>query len=137
MKRTASQVTKNALVLVGLTLGACASSHNLREGHNFFGGGYQDYPLRPGLHYIRVQSNYFPVILPSAAKATWDERAKTLCGSSSYTELQTADSAHPLVPVDRPGVNPNYVAVRDGYVLCASAKLSPSEAIAVIEAATK
>ena len=129
------------MLAASLLLVGCASSHNLREsGYNLFGGGYYDYALRPGLHYIKARSNLSIVLSPGAAKTTWQNRAETLCRSESYAELKILESVEPVSPhmdYSQAAASRYLVAVRDGYALCRSSGMSPSEAQSIIETATK
>lgn len=123
-----------------LTIGGCASTHNLKtDGANIFGGGgFIGEELRPGLYRMSARSNM--AIWPSfaAASETWKIRADQLCGKNAYENFETtqSDGRGVTVPILVPtrgivverGLAQTYNATMSGYVLCTSAHMTIPEA---------
>jgi hypothetical protein len=118
------------LVAVLLTSG-CASYSDLNDGRrNNLGGGFEDKEVAPGLFHIVAKTNWAPWKNMAGAHKTFNRRASELCGEK-FTVLQISESAYE--PFSMPGYPPYIISQVEGYVLAARAKLTDSEARALIK----
>lgn len=124
-----------AFTLPALLL-ACTSSHDLGQGPSPMAGGVYREALRPGLHYLFVKSNAAPWTDRAAVIRKWRDEADRLCGAGRHEDLRMED----LVEEEMPPMDaivfrlPYRVSIRKGYALCATAGLSPQEALGLIDA---
>lgn len=114
---------------IALALAACASTHDLSQGPNVWGGGIYREEIGPGLHYIVVKSNVAPWPNRDTVTGQWQAQARQLCGGAfralRVEELVEEERA-PMVVL---GVSmPYLVTVRKGYALCGAAGLSDEDA---------
>ena len=113
------------------TLSACASSHNLAtDGTNLLGGGYFESKVQDGIFQISVKTNWAPWTNTSAARSSWRDRAKELCGSEKFRELEIREGDYDQLPPL--GVLRYIVTTREGFAVCESANLSDDAALALI-----
>lgn len=122
------------LVPVVLAVAACASTHDLSQGPNVWGGGIYREQVKPGLNYIVVKSNVAPWANRDIVAGHWQEEAARLCGGG-YRALRVEDLVEeehePMVIF---GVSlPYLVTVRKGYALCDSANLSGENAERILD----
>jgi len=124
------------LACIGLAaiIGGCASTHNLRDGMNVFGGGFIEEDLRPGLYEMSARAN--TGLWPSydAAAQTWRLRAESLCGAAGFVDIAISEHSGGKVAetyVWRAGMLPvaRYNAVKSGYVLCKTSGMSTEQAL--------
>lgn len=113
------------LVPVVLAIAGCASTHDLAQGPNVWGGGIYREELRPGLHYVVVKSNFTPWANRDTVASQWHEEAIRLCGGgyrALRVEALVEEEHEPMFVL---GVSvPYLVTVRKGYALCDSAGLA-------------
>ena len=95
------------------------------------GGGYFESKVHEGVFHISVKTNWAPFVNTPAARSSWQNRARELCGSEKYRELEIRESSYDQL---RPffGVLRYIVTTRDGYAVCESANLSDEVALALI-----
>jgi hypothetical protein len=119
------------IVFATALLSGCASSHNLAtDGNNLLGGGYLQSKIVDGIFQISVQTNWAPWVNTSAARSSWRDRAKELCGSERFRELEIREGDYDQLPPL--GVLRYIVTTRDGFAVCESANLSDDAALALI-----
>lgn len=122
-----------------LSIAACSSTHNLKEGRSLLGGGFTEEELRPGLYAMTAVGNL--TLWPSfaAAKGTWRHRADELCGTDQYQEILTSqDNGYQGTAMTQatPG---RFVPVAKfntslrGYILCNTSGLSKDQALEFLE----
>jgi hypothetical protein len=107
-----------------------------RDGHNFFGGGFIDDQIGPGLHFIKAFSNTSPFVTSESAAKTFQYRADQLC-PNGFTEVRKIVSAYqsstPNMPVPIKGVGlidtpKSVITSKIGHVLCNDSPISLYEA---------
>lgn len=121
-------------IAVGLVVAGCASTHDLAQGPNVWGGGVYRERVRDGLHYIVVKSNVAPWTNRDTVSSQWQEEAAKLC-SGGHRALRVADSIEEEhAPMPLLGLPlPYLVTVRTGYALCDKASLSVEDAEQIID----
>jgi len=137
-------VAKNLYLLLVLLLAACSSTHDLkRDGLNFFGGGFIDEQVGPGLYLVKAFSNMSPIPTPDSAARTFLFRAKQLC-PAGYEEVRTVADAYEsssaatvVIPdIKRPGLSvvapPPVVTSKIGHIRCIDSPLTLYEAKAFV-----
>lgn len=79
-------------------------------------GGYEDFEVEPGVHYISFSGNAYT----SKMEATkgWHQRAKELCGE--YEMISQASAEKKSYHVTEYAVNTSSKPLVDGYVRCAN-----------------
>ena len=118
-------------IIATALLCGCASSHNLAtDGNNLLGGGYFQSKVHDGIFQISVKTNWAPWVNTSAAQSSWRDRAKELCGSEKFRELEIREANYDQLPPL--GVLRYIVTTRDGFAVCESANLSDEAALALI-----
>jgi len=110
----------------------CASSHNLAEGSNALGGGYFESKVADGVYQISVKTNWAPWVNTSAARSSWESRARALCRSDKFRQLEIRESHYDHIQPMVAGLR-YIVTTRDGYAVCESANLSDDAALTVIQ----
>lgn len=119
------------IVLSAFLLSGCASSHNLAtDGNNVLGGGFFQSKIRDGIFQISVKTNWAPWVNTTAARSSWRDRAKELCGSDKFRELEITEGSYDQLPPF--GLLRYIVTTRDGFAVCDSADLSDDHALALI-----
>jgi len=123
------------LVALALVVSGCASTHDLSQGPNVWGGGVYREQLRPGLHWIVVKSNVAPWANRDTVVAQWQEEAGRLC-AGGHRALRIEDLVEEEhAPMNLFGLSlPYLITVRKGYALCDSAGLSVEDAERIIDA---
>lgn len=117
--------------MAGAFLSGCASSHNLAtDGNNLLGGGYFESKLHDGIFQISVKTNWAPWVNTLGARSSWQSRARELCGSDKFHELEVRESHYDQLPAI--GIVRYIVTTRDGFAVCESANLSDEAALALI-----
>jgi hypothetical protein len=120
---------------LALAVAGCASTHDLAQGPNVWGGGVYREQVQPGLHYIVVKSNVAPWTNRDAVAAQWQQEAVRLCGGG-HRALRVQD----LVEEEREPMSlavlslPYLITVRKGYALCETAQLSIDSAERILDA---
>lgn len=118
-------------IIATALFGGCASSHNLAtDGNNLLGGGFFQSKVHEGIFQISVKTNWAPWVNTAAARSSWRDRAKELCGSENFRELEIREGDYDQLPPL--GVLRYVVTTRDGFAVCESANLSDDAALAVI-----
>ena len=123
------------LLTLALAMTGCASTHDLSQSPNIWGGGIYREPLAPGLLYLVAKSNVAPWTNRGLVAEKWASEARAFCGGG-YRALRVGeriDEEHdPMVVV---GFSlPYLITVRQGFVVCDSAGLSDEAAAQLIEA---
>lgn len=123
------------LVGIVLVVAGCASTHDLSQGPNVWGGGVYREQVQPGLHRIVVKSNVAPWTNRDTVAAQWQEEAGRLCGGG-HRAVRVEDLVEEEhAPMFLLGLSlPYLVTVRRGYALCDSAGLSVEAAERTIDA---
>lgn len=115
-------------LVVLLSLGGCASSHDLSQGPGAFGGGVMHSEVKPGLFMIRSQTNWAPWPNLGSARSAWEDEAKKACHKKPWKEINvregTRDTGLPSM-----GVLPYLVSEKQGYALCQDAETSEEDAL--------
>lgn len=114
-----------------LLLCGCASTHNLNtDGHNLLGGGYRESQVHKGIFEIYTATNWAPWVNTSGARESWRARAKELCGSEKFRELEVSEGSFDQMPAI---FLVRYIVThRHGYAVCESSGLSDDEALTFI-----
>lgn len=119
------------VVLSAVLLSGCASSHNLAtDGNNVLGGGFLQSRIRDGIFQISVKTNWAPWVNTLSARSSWRDRAKELCGSDKFRELEITEGSYDQLPPFGP--LRYIVTTRDGFAVCDSANLSDDQALTLI-----
>jgi len=119
------------LIVAAALLCGCASSHNTATGEaNLLGGGYYVSRVHDGVFQISVKTNWAPWSNSMAAQSSWRDRARALCGSDRFRELEVREGSYDQV--QSVGLLRQIVTTRDGYAVCESSKLSDEDALALI-----
>jgi hypothetical protein len=119
-------------IMASALLCGCASTHNLAtDGNNLFGGGYFQSKVHDGIFQISVKTNWAPWVNASAARSSWRDRAKELCGSEKFRELDIREANYDERPPLVLGLR-YIVTTRDGFAVCESTNLSDDAALALI-----
>ncbi len=103
-------------VVLGV-IGGCASDHNLKDGRNAFGGGYQVTPVAKSIYYIYARTNAAVLPQENAARTMFVERAKATCRSDSV-EIVNAG-----VQLNDSEFTPLFVSEAFGYAVCPNSGL--------------
>jgi hypothetical protein len=120
------------MAVAAMALSGCVSSHNLAtDGRNPLGGGYLELKIDEGVYRIFVKTNWSPWVNTSAARSSWQSRARGLCGSDKFRELEIRESSFDQMPPGAAALR-YIVTTRFGYVVCDSANLSDEAALALI-----
>lgn len=116
-------------IVLSIFLTGCASSHDLnRDGINFFGGGFIDQKIAPGLYLIKAFSNSLMVATSGAAARTFTNRAGELC-QKGFVEIRSVSNSYKASgqrPLDD-------VKSKIGHVLCNDSPITVDEARALVE----
>jgi hypothetical protein len=114
--------------VASLTLSGCASDHDLKRNPvNFFGGGYIDQPVAPGIYQIKAFSSNLVMATSDAAARTFENRARSLC-PAGFSEVRAVVASRNS-GVGRPNDD---VKSKIGYVRCNDSPLSLREAQALV-----
>ncbi|MCJ0763333.1 hypothetical protein [Variovorax terrae] len=104
-------------------LGGCASTHDLSKGPGAFGGGVMHSEVKPGLFFVRSQTNWAPWPNLRSARSAWEAEATKACQQKPWKELnvreETRDTGLPNM-----GVLRYLVSEKQGYALCEGAETS-------------
>ncbi len=116
-------------IALAILLTGCASSHDLnRDGINFFGGGFIDQRVAPGLYLIKAFSNSLMVATSDAAARTFSNRASELC-QKGFVEIRSVSDSYKASgprPLDD-------VKSKIGHVLCNDSPLTVDEAGSIVK----
>jgi hypothetical protein len=115
--------------ILSVVLAGCASSYNLAAGERSpWGGGIATRMVRPGLYYVKVQTN--PNLIPNyaSAQSIWNEQAALICKGVAYRETMTNSYDYKY------DFMPGFKSVsRSGYCICADHQLSEQELTALLD----
>lgn len=125
---------RRLIVAVALAVVGCASTHDLAQGPNVWGGGVYREQVRPGLHHIVVKSNVAPWTNRDTVAAQWQAEAHRLCGGG-HRALRVEDLVEEEhAPMFVLGFSlPYLITVRRGYALCDSSGLAVEDAERIID----
>jgi hypothetical protein len=115
-----------SLLFIMVLSQGCASSHDLRKGPGPFGGGVTHSELKPGMFFVRTQTDRAPWSSEAFASSAWKKEAAKACKGKDFIEINTKLSTREVVGS---GNVPLFVSDKYGYVLCAGAETSKEEAM--------
>lgn len=105
------------LSVVLIALAGCASDHDLRDGKNAFGGGYQVTPVADSIYYIYARTNAAVAPQQSSAEKMFVQRATEACKSESVNFVKAR------VRLNDSEFAPLIVTEAFGFVVCPNAGL--------------
>lgn len=121
------------LIALSVALTGCASSYNLSAGERApWGGGVATRLVKPGLYYVKVQTNAGPVPNYGSAQSMWNEQAALACKGVEYSETMIDSYDYDFVPAFL-GLIPYKIVSRSGYCICTDHKLSEQELTALYD----
>lgn len=121
------------ILFLSVALAGCASSYNLAAGERApWGGGVATRMVKPGLYYVKVQTNAGPIPNYASAQSMWNEQAALACKGAGHSETMIDAYDYDFVQAFL-GVIPYKVVSRSGYCICSDHKLSEQELTALYD----
>ncbi|MFC7288003.1 hypothetical protein ACFQPC_08150 [Herminiimonas glaciei] len=88
--------------------------------------------VKPGLYYVKVQTNAGPLPNYASAQSMWNEQAALVCKGVGHSETMIDSYDYDFVPAFM-GLIPYKIVSRSGYCICADNKLSEQELSALYD----
>lgn len=104
------------LLTTVLLLAGCASSHDLKEGDNFWGGGYLVEEESAGVFRITAKTNWAQWSSYDTARRMWEKHATEACGGNSYVEKDIREYDYEAAPQYQWAKY--IVTVKEGLAVC-------------------